>query len=133
MPLSSDPEKRARQLANLNLYKSANHPRNGGRPKGSKNLRGLIQRIMDGCVYVGEEDEDGNWISKEVPTDVALIMSMINKAVNKNDVAAFKELMDRVHGKAIQPHILPSSFKDAIQQIESANKEDLEPDTPEDE
>lgn len=60
----------------------------GGRPKGKRSLEGEMLR---------------DYISSVIEKEKAPIISALIEKAKSGDVMAFKELMDRAYGKAMQP------------------------------
>ena len=87
-----------KQLANLkpNVFGKDNQPAiyNGGRPKGSRNRKNVIQDMLDLITEV--ELPDGNKIRGTIQDK--MVASMVREANNGN-VQAFTVLMDGLHGK----------------------------------
>lgn len=66
-----------------------------GRPKGSKNRSTIIREILDLMVKTTNDNGDEVWQSNEY----RMVQSMITKAIEKGDVAAFNAVYDNVYGK----------------------------------
>tara|TARA_R100001015_G_C4587258_1_gene143071 strand:+ start:100 stop:438 length:339 start_codon:yes stop_codon:yes gene_type:complete len=66
-----------------------------GRPKGSKNRSTIIKEILSLMVQVKDDNGDEVWQSNEY----RMVQAMVNKAIQKGDVAAFNALYDNLYGK----------------------------------
>lgn len=66
-----------------------------GRPKGSKNRSTIIREMLDMMVQVKDDNGDEVWQSNEY----RMVQAMVNKAIEKGDVAAFNALYDNLYGK----------------------------------
>ena len=66
-----------------------------GRPKGSKNRSTIIKEILSLMVQVKDDNGDEVWQSNEY----RMVQAMVNKAIEKGDVAAFNALYDNLYGK----------------------------------
>lgn len=91
----------------------------------------LLRYVMDGNMTITVR-ENGVDVEKPIPVDMALAYSIMRKAT-QGDVAAFKEIMDRVHGKAIATHVLAESREEALAKLKMPGDEHIEADTPIDE
>ena len=82
-------------------FTSENQPKNNGRPKGSKNLKTIINKYIDKMVKIRNE-ETGEIV--EATTIDHIVLKMLSDAVG-GDVAARKQLFDRLEGYPIQQTI----------------------------
>ena len=100
-------------------FSSENQPENNGRPKGSPNLKTLIAKVWNEEIT----DDNGN------PQLRALLsIKALAEKAEKGDVPAFKELADRLEGKALQKNehtgemgfsLFIQNVKDKLSEVES--------------
>lgn len=76
-------------------YKKGQSGNPAGRPKGSKNRSTIIKEILSLMVQVKDHNGDDVWQSNEY----RMVQAMVNKAIEKGDVAAFNALYDNLYGK----------------------------------
>ena len=76
-------------------YKKGQSGNPAGRPKGSKNRSTIIKEILSLMVQVKNDNGDEVWQSNEY----RMVQAMVNKAIEKGDVAAFNALYDNLYGK----------------------------------
>ena len=76
-------------------YKKGQSGNPAGRPKGSKNRSTIIKEILSLMVQVKDHNGDEVWQSNEY----RMVQAMVNKAIEKGDVAAFNALYDNLYGK----------------------------------
>ena len=66
-----------------------------GKKKGTKNRSTIIREILSLMVQVKDNNGDEVWQSNEY----RMVQAMVNKAIEKGDVAAFNALYDNLYGK----------------------------------
>ena len=76
-------------------YKKGQSRNPNGRPKGSKNRSTIVKEILNLMVQVKDDDGNDKWQSNEY----LIVQAMVNKAIEKGDVAAFNALYDNLYGK----------------------------------
>tara|TARA_R100001463_G_scaffold76981_1_gene131148 strand:+ start:103 stop:441 length:339 start_codon:yes stop_codon:yes gene_type:complete len=76
-------------------YKKGQSGNPNGRPKGSKNRSTIVKEILNLMVQVKDDDGNDKWQSNEY----LIVQAMVNKAIEKGDVAAFNALYDNLYGK----------------------------------
>lgn len=76
-------------------YKKGQSGNPKGRPKGSKNRSTIVKEILNLMVQVKDDEGNNKWQSNEY----LIVQAMVNKAIEKGDVAAFNALYDNLYGK----------------------------------
>tara|TARA_R100001443_G_scaffold113436_1_gene128098 strand:+ start:11559 stop:11897 length:339 start_codon:yes stop_codon:yes gene_type:complete len=76
-------------------YKKGQSGNPNGRPKGSKNRSTIVKEILNLMVQVKDDEGNDKWQSNEY----LIVQAMVNKAIEKGDVAAFNALYDNLYGK----------------------------------
>lgn len=76
-------------------YKKGQSGNPKGRPKGSKNRSTIVKEILNLMVQVKDDEGNDKWQSNEY----LIVQAMVNKAIEKGDVAAFNALYDNLYGK----------------------------------
>jgi hypothetical protein len=76
-------------------YKKGQSGNPNGRPKGSKNRSTIVREILNLMVQVKDDEGNDKWQSNEY----LIVQAMVNKAIEKGDVAAFNALYDNLYGK----------------------------------
>ncbi len=76
-------------------YKKGQSGNPNGRPKGSKNRSTIVKEILNLMVQVKDDEGNDKWQSNEY----LIVQAMVNKAIQKGDVAAFNALYDNLYGK----------------------------------
>ena len=66
-----------------------------GKKKGTKNRSTIIREMLDMMVQVKDHNGDEVWQSNEY----RMVQAMVNKAIEKGDVAAFNALYDNLYDK----------------------------------
>lgn len=96
MPISTNPDARQRQLANLrtNTFSTDNQPEKKGRNPGSRDRKTIIREWLN--VRTSTEI-DGETVDNITMQD-RIVLAMVKEANNGN-VQAFTVLMDGLHGK----------------------------------
>lgn len=107
------------QLKNL-IYYQPGHKPVGGRPKGSKNFKDRAQKFLD--LKIPHKMPDGT-ITDQTLLDGA-ILSLVAQA-HRGNVAALKELFDRVYGKIADKVELTGKDGEALKINHSAHLEQL--------
>tara|TARA_R100000353_G_scaffold13829_1_gene13858 strand:+ start:69 stop:410 length:342 start_codon:yes stop_codon:yes gene_type:complete len=82
-------------IENLKHFEKGKSGNPAGRPKGSKNRSTIIKEILNLMVQVKDHNGDEVWQSNEY----RMVQAMVNKAIEKGDVAAFNALYDNLYGK----------------------------------
>jgi len=82
-------------IENLKPFEKGKSGNPTGRPKGSKNRSTIIREILSLMVQVKDHNGDEVWQSNEY----RMVQAMVNKAIEKGDVAAFNALYDNLYGK----------------------------------
>lgn len=92
--------KNPNSLKNLKRFGKEVEPYRGGRKKGTRNKKTLINKYLK--VKVGDIDGlfEGMNISNATAED-AIVVALFHKAF-KGDIGAFKEIYDRAYGKVTQ-------------------------------
>ena len=82
-------------IENLKHFEKGKSGNPAGRPKGSKNRSTIIKEILSLMVQVKDDNGEDVWQSNEY----RMVQAMVNKAIEKGDVAAFNALYDNLYGK----------------------------------
>ena len=80
---------------NLKHFEKGQSGNPKGRPKGSKNRSTIVREILNLMVQVKDDEGNDKWQSNEY----LIVQAMVNKAIEKGDVAAFNALYDNLYGK----------------------------------
>ena len=83
------------KIENLKPFEKGQSGNPTGRPKGSKNRSTIIREMLDMMVQVKDDEGNDVWQSNEY----RMVQAMVNKAIEKGDVAAFNALYDNLYGK----------------------------------
>lgn len=86
------------RIENLTPFKKGNKMGAKGRPKGSVNLTTTLRKLLEQKLTLA----DKNGIKKTMTGREWVAESLMKKAIGKADVAAIREVFDRVDGKAAQ-------------------------------
>lgn len=102
-------------LENLKPFQKG-HKGMGGRPKGSKDLTVILEKLLNKEIEVANSEGE---IVRKKPKEL-IAMALINQAA-KGDVKAIAQIFDRIEGKATQPIDAEFTFishEDALDELE---------------
>lgn len=80
-------------------FSSTNQPESNGRPKGSKNFKSILNKVLDGVMTIQEAGEAKQMTKRELLAMELAIIALDRKAKKNERLKAIDMILDRLEGK----------------------------------